>query len=177
MNRGKNIRTIQKIRKKGPKVGWGNLCGEYDSHASLKFFYYTKLTHTHTLVTYHLIFLPLFLIIPISQLLQNRNWEGKKKMALQAPTKSIPLPSSLAPATGNAGLRKPSDAFALKSSFFSPSLHLFLPAHHKSTTAPATAPKFTMRVASKQAYICRDCGYFYFFFKTVWFLSCEVFLA
>ncbi|KAI5660333.1 hypothetical protein M9H77_29126 [Catharanthus roseus] len=82
-------------------------------------------------------------------------------MALQAPTKSIPLPSSLAPATGNAGLRKPSDAFALKSSFFSPSLHLFLPAHHKSTTAPATAPKFTMRVASKQAYICRDCGYIY----------------
>ncbi|XP_038981242.1 uncharacterized protein LOC103699096 [Phoenix dactylifera] len=27
--------------------------------------------------------------------------------------------------------------------------------------APAAAPRFSMRVASKQAYICRDCGYIY----------------
>ncbi|GKC06431.1 rubredoxin domain-containing protein [Tanacetum coccineum] len=26
---------------------------------------------------------------------------------------------------------------------------------------PAAAPKFAMRTASKQAYICRDCGYIY----------------
>lgn len=80
-------------------------------------------------------------------------------MALQVPTKPIPSPSSLAP-TGNAGLRRPSDAFALKSSFFSPSIHLLLPARLRNS-APAAAPKFSMRVASKQAYICRDCGYIY----------------
>ncbi|XP_027121799.1 uncharacterized protein [Coffea arabica] len=80
-------------------------------------------------------------------------------MALQLPAKTIPSPSSLAP-TGNAGLRRPADAFALKSSFLAPSLHLLLPPHQGSG-APATAPKFSMRVASKQAYICRDCGYIY----------------
>ncbi|GAA0148900.1 hypothetical protein Leryth_023884 [Lithospermum erythrorhizon] len=73
-------------------------------------------------------------------------------------TNSIPSPSPLAP-TGNAGLRAPSDRFALKSSFYTPSLHLFAPPQLPS--APATAPRFTMRVASKQAYICRDCGYIY----------------
>ncbi|CAK9186887.1 unnamed protein product [Ilex paraguariensis] len=85
-------------------------------------------------------------------------------MALQAPTtslqttKSIPLTSPLSP-TGNAGLRRPSDRFALKSSFFSPSLHLLFPPPQFSV--PCIAPKFSMRVASKQAYICRDCGYIY----------------
>lgn len=74
-------------------------------------------------------------------------------MALQAPTITKKIPSSLGP-SGNAGLRRPSDAFALKSSFFSPSIHLLLP-----PGVAATVPKFSMRVASKQAYICRDCGY------------------
>ncbi|KAL8464503.1 hypothetical protein ACS0TY_034145 [Phlomoides rotata] len=61
---------------------------------------------------------------------------------------------------GNTGaLRRPSGgSYALKSSsYFSPSLHLLMPSTQLST-AP---PKFSMRLASKQAYICRDCGYIY----------------
>ncbi|CAI9113761.1 OLC1v1014430C1 [Oldenlandia corymbosa var. corymbosa] len=81
-------------------------------------------------------------------------------MALQAPTITKAIPSSLAPTGGNAGLRRPSDGFALKSTFFSPSVHLLRPPTAPSA-AVATAPKFSMRVASKQAYICRDCGYIY----------------
>lgn len=87
-------------------------------------------------------------------------------MALQSPSgvyaakSTILSPSTLSPAGSNAGLRRPSDVFALKSSFFSPSVHLLLPSHLQSGV-PATAPKFSMRVASKQAYICRDCGYIY----------------
>ncbi|KAH6781912.1 Rubredoxin-like superfamily protein [Perilla frutescens var. hirtella] len=81
-------------------------------------------------------------------------------MALAATTslhgaKSIAPP----PPPGTTGLRLASDRFALKSSFFSPSLHLLMPS--QLSTVPATAPKFSMRVASKQAYICRDCGYIY----------------
>ncbi|KAK7399294.1 hypothetical protein VNO78_10475 [Psophocarpus tetragonolobus] len=50
--------------------------------------------------------------------------------------------------------------FSLKSSFsFSGSLNLYLlPNHHHLTSAP---PRISMRLASKQAYICRDCGYIY----------------
>ncbi|XP_038683777.1 uncharacterized protein LOC119984082 [Tripterygium wilfordii] len=86
-------------------------------------------------------------------------------MALHVPittTKSSPIPSPLVP-TGNVGLRRLSDRFALKSSFFSSSysLHLLLPRHQKTRAAAATAPRISMRVASKQAYICRDCGYIY----------------
>ncbi|XP_058102878.1 uncharacterized protein LOC131246603 [Magnolia sinica] len=73
-------------------------------------------------------------------------------MALQAPT------LLKAPPLGHAsGLRGPSDRFALKSTFFSPSLHLLLPSQPPSSSAP----KFSMRVTTKQAYICRDCGYIY----------------
>ncbi|KAL2242782.1 uncharacterized protein LOC105158286 [Sesamum indicum] len=81
-------------------------------------------------------------------------------MAL-APT-SLHGAKSIAPPSppGNAGLRLPARPFALKSSsFFSPSLHLLMPP--QVSAAPATAPKFSMRVASKEAYICRDCGYIY----------------
>ncbi|KAK8658963.1 hypothetical protein V6N13_029182 [Hibiscus sabdariffa] len=81
-------------------------------------------------------------------------------MALQAPTLPSKPAYSLLAATPNAGLRAPSDRFALKSPFFSPSLHLLLPSRLPTYTA-STAPKFSMRVASKQAYICRDCGYLY----------------
>uniref|UniRef100_A0A5B6YSC2 Putative rub n=1 Tax=Davidia involucrata TaxID=16924 RepID=A0A5B6YSC2_DAVIN len=80
-------------------------------------------------------------------------------MALQA-TKSMPSTTPLLAPSGNVGLRRPSDRFALKSSFLSPSLHLFLPPHQQQPLVSA-APKFSMRVASKQAYICRDCGYIY----------------
>ncbi|GFP84749.1 rubredoxin [Phtheirospermum japonicum] len=66
---------------------------------------------------------------------------------------------SIAPPQGTTGLRLPADRFALKSSFFSPSLYKLMPS--QLSTVPATAPKFTMRVTSKQAYICRDCGYIY----------------
>ncbi|KAK9278276.1 hypothetical protein L1049_027841 [Liquidambar formosana] len=85
-------------------------------------------------------------------------------MALPAPTglqttKSLPTVSPLTP-TGNVGLRPPSDRFALRSSFFSPSLHLLVSTTHQQPL-PCAAPRFSMRVASKQAYICRDCGYIY----------------
>lgn len=82
-------------------------------------------------------------------------------MQLKAPSrshtiKSLPTTSTLAK-IGNAGLRRPSDLFVLKSSFFSPSLNLLLSPQQR---IPASAaPRFSMRVASKQAYICRDCGY------------------
>ncbi|KAK6924598.1 hypothetical protein RJ641_008924 [Dillenia turbinata] len=48
-----------------------------------------------------------------------------------------------------------------KSSFFSRSLQPLL-TPSRPPSAAASAPKFSMRVASsKQAYICRDCGYIY----------------
>ncbi|KAJ8772408.1 hypothetical protein K2173_027585 [Erythroxylum novogranatense] len=91
-------------------------------------------------------------------------------MALRVPTtrlhatKSSPPPSPLlAPTANSVGLRAPIDRFALKSSFFSPSLHLLLASttQHHAVASPSPAPRFSMRVASKQAYICRDCGYIY----------------
>ncbi|CAL9120497.1 unnamed protein product [Musa acuminata var. zebrina] len=88
-------------------------------------------------------------------------------MALQAPAglsstvapsrTSIPPPLLSAPPS-HAGLRCPSDRYALRSAFFSPSLQLLLSAPSRG---PAAAPRFSMRVVSKQAYICRDCGYIY----------------
>ncbi|XP_020233527.1 uncharacterized protein LOC109813697 [Cajanus cajan] len=68
-------------------------------------------------------------------------------MALQAPSLTV-----------NAGLRRPlMNPFALKSTFFSGSFNFNLHLH-PITSAP---PRISMRVASKQAYICRDCGYIY----------------
>ncbi|RWV90596.1 hypothetical protein GW17_00047184 [Ensete ventricosum] len=58
----------------------------------------------------------------------------------------------------NPPLRGPGDRYALRSAAFLPSLHLLLP---PPSRCPATAPRFSMRVTSKQAYICRDCGYVY----------------
>ncbi|GKD62237.1 rubredoxin domain-containing protein [Tanacetum coccineum] len=77
-------------------------------------------------------------------------------MALQTPLRLQASP--LAPAgSTNAGLRRPANVLAINSSFhLSPSLQLLLPRYK-----PAAAPKFAMRTASKQAYICRDCGYIY----------------
>ncbi|KAL6280796.1 hypothetical protein ACE6H2_017677 [Prunus campanulata] len=86
-------------------------------------------------------------------------------LQLQAPSTRSHLapPSPLAAPKGNAGLRPPSDRFALKSSFFSSSHSLLLlsPKQQQKSLASSAAPKFSMRVASKQAYICRDCGYIY----------------
>ncbi|CAN6718321.1 unnamed protein product [Malus baccata var. baccata] len=84
-------------------------------------------------------------------------------LQLQAPTTRNRLapPSPLAAPKGNAGLRQPSDSFALKSSFFSSSHHLLLLSPKLKPLASSSAPKFSMRVASKGAYICRDCGYIY----------------
>lgn len=49
----------------------------------------------------------------------------------------------------------------LRSSFSAPwSLRMPAPARRRVARA-ATAARITMRVASKQAYICRDCGYIY----------------
>ncbi|XP_076911499.1 uncharacterized protein LOC143569493 [Bidens hawaiensis] len=81
-------------------------------------------------------------------------------MALQTPLRPPPTTtrsSTLTTTTTNAGLRGSSNHVAMQSSFsLSPSLQLLLPRHR-----PASAPKFAMRTASKQAYICRDCGYIY----------------
>ncbi|MQM19162.1 hypothetical protein Taro_052162 [Colocasia esculenta] len=91
-------------------------------------------------------------------------------MALQAPAGLKPaamaMPKASAtplspPPGAQLGLRRPPDCHALRSSF-SPSVHLLLlPLRRGSPPSAATAPKFSMRVASKQAYICRDCGYIY----------------
>lgn len=57
-------------------------------------------------------------------------------------------------------LRPLSNPSTLKTSFFSRSLNLLLHPNQLQLTAYGP-PRFTMRVASKQAYICRDCGYIY----------------
>ncbi|KAF3441386.1 hypothetical protein FNV43_RR15300 [Rhamnella rubrinervis] len=81
-------------------------------------------------------------------------------LQLQAPTTTkTASPLSLLAPNGNAGLRRPSDRFALKSSFFSSSLNLLMSPQKQPLAA--SSPRFSMRVASKQAYICRDCGYIY----------------
>ncbi|KAH7867346.1 hypothetical protein Vadar_032287 [Vaccinium darrowii] len=68
----------------------------------------------------------------------------------------------LSPTGSNAGLRRPSNPFALKSSFFSTSLQLLLPPRpRRQPPRVSTAPRISMRLASKQSYICRDCGYIY----------------
>ncbi|XP_065873884.1 uncharacterized protein [Euphorbia lathyris] len=85
-------------------------------------------------------------------------------MAFHVPTRiqSVKTPAVLSPVSTNVGLRSPSDRFALKSSFFAPSIHLLLTSsNHQQQLLPSPAPKFSMRVASKQSYICRDCGYIY----------------
>ncbi|XP_072962762.1 uncharacterized protein [Typha angustifolia] len=86
-------------------------------------------------------------------------------MALQTPaglmTTKRTIPSTLSPPPGgHAGLRRPSDRHALRSAFYSPSIQLLLPPPRRAP-ATATAARFSMRVTSKQAYICRDCGYIY----------------
>lgn len=55
-------------------------------------------------------------------------------------------------------LRPLSNPSTLKTSFFSRSLNLLL--HPNQLQLAYGPPRFTMRVASKQAYICRDCGLF-----------------
>ncbi|KAH8486579.1 hypothetical protein H0E87_025547 [Populus deltoides] len=87
-------------------------------------------------------------------------------MALHAPirlqaTKTSPPPSLLAPNGNNVGLKAPTDRFALKSSFFSPSLHLLIASYNQQQPLASAAPRFSMRATTKQAYICRDCGYIY----------------
>ncbi|KAE9608616.1 hypothetical protein Lal_00020792 [Lupinus albus] len=77
-------------------------------------------------------------------------------LLLQAPTKS---PLSLV-STNNVGLRRPFNRFPMKSSSFIGSLSLLLHPnqYHLITSA---SPRISMRVASKDSYICRDCGYIY----------------
>ncbi|KAI4336406.1 hypothetical protein L6164_014937 [Bauhinia variegata] len=79
-------------------------------------------------------------------------------LQLQAPSATAKSPCSPGP-TGNAGLRRLPNFLALKSSFFSGSLNLFL--HPNQKLVIYGAPRISMRVTSKQAYICRDCGYIY----------------
>ncbi|WVZ51436.1 hypothetical protein U9M48_002584 [Paspalum notatum var. saurae] len=50
----------------------------------------------------------------------------------------------------------------LRTTFSAPwSLRMPAPARRRPVARAATAARITMRVASKQAYICRDCGYIY----------------
>ncbi|KAA0057733.1 rubredoxin family protein [Cucumis melo var. makuwa] len=53
-----------------------------------------------------------------------------------------------------------SNRLSLKSSFISP-LRKIPSLRRQNSVVAAASPKFSMRVASKQAYICRDCGYIY----------------
>ncbi|KAL9239411.1 hypothetical protein vseg_013737 [Gypsophila vaccaria] len=70
--------------------------------------------------------------------------------------KSWGIPSALAPSAGTSiGLRRPVDRFALRSSFSS------MPLTRVAGVGVGVRPRFSMRVASKQSYICRDCGYIY----------------
>jgi len=62
--------------------------------------------------------------------------------------------------TATPTLRPLSNPSTLKTSFFSRSLNLLL--HPNQLQVAYGPPRFTMRVASKQAYICRDCGLFSF---------------
>ncbi|KAI9114387.1 hypothetical protein K1719_014615 [Acacia pycnantha] len=85
---------------------------------------------------------------------------------LQVPTSSFHTPksissssSSLAPPPNAVGLRLPSNPFALKSSFFPGFVNLTLLPNHRNLLSKT--PRISMRVASKQSYICRDCGYIY----------------
>lgn len=118
----------------------------------------------------------LFLLSSLTSLSVNCVTHGnsKEKMALQlqAPTTctlhTTKCPPSLAPTGYNAGLRKPFNPFALKSSFFASSLNLLLhPNQHHLVTSGA--PRISMRVASKQAYICRDCGFHFIFSLTLYY--------
>lgn len=116
--------------------------------------------HDHSLsfFSYLLLLLSLSFVLSFCDpQLNNTARPQRAKMALQAPSlHCIP--------TVNGGLRRPSvNPFALKSSFFAGSLNLHLhPNHRHLTSAP---PRISMRVASKQAYICRDCGSAFIFFS------------
>nr|CAB3491665.1 unnamed protein product [Digitaria exilis] len=74
-------------------------------------------------------------------------------MALQAPS------LLRAPAAAERSAAAP----PLRSSFSAPwAVRVPAPAARRRVArAAATAARITMRVASKQAYICRDCGYIY----------------
>ncbi|KAJ7957159.1 Rubredoxin like [Quillaja saponaria] len=82
-------------------------------------------------------------------------------LQLQAPTTRLHTTksSSLLSPPGNAGLRGLSNGVALKPSFFYGSFNLLLSPTLKLVASGA--PRISMRVASKQSYICRDCGYIY----------------
>ncbi|XP_054792397.1 uncharacterized protein LOC129298031 [Prosopis cineraria] len=83
-------------------------------------------------------------------------------LQMQVPTATFHPPKSISSSFApppNAGLRSPSDPFALKSSFFCGSINLLLLPNHRNLISGA--PRISMRVASKQSYICRDCGYIY----------------
>uniref|UniRef100_A0A7C9DI87 Rubredoxin-like domain-containing protein n=1 Tax=Opuntia streptacantha TaxID=393608 RepID=A0A7C9DI87_OPUST len=76
-------------------------------------------------------------------------------VATAAAGKSWAVPSALAPPPAAAiSFRHRIDRLALRSSFSSLSSLFGLP-------RSAFRSRITMRVASKQAYICRDCGYIY----------------
>ncbi|KAJ3701526.1 hypothetical protein LUZ61_005231 [Rhynchospora tenuis] len=81
-------------------------------------------------------------------------------MALHAPPIGLKrsFPSLLKHQTSP---RSTPDRHALQSSFLSPSVQLLMSPPQQSQVKPATELKIVARVASKQAYICRDCGYIY----------------
>ncbi|GAB4845811.1 hypothetical protein Ancab_039220 [Ancistrocladus abbreviatus] len=78
----------------------------------------------------------------------------------KAPLLASPPPPGLGTCRSGLTLQRKPDGFPIRASsfFLSPSLDLFI-----TPSLSAALPKFSMRVASgsKQAYICRDCGYIY----------------
>ncbi|KAJ9163969.1 hypothetical protein P3X46_023588 [Hevea brasiliensis] len=138
---------------------------EHDSHASTCSPNSQLTLANLPLLSIHPLLSPRLFCLPTDSEVKKRSL-GAGKMSLHALTRiqaanPTPPPSILAPVRSNAGLRAPSDRFALKSSFFSPSLHLFVASNQHQRPIASAAPRFSMRVASKQAYICRDCGYIY----------------
>ncbi|XP_057970318.1 uncharacterized protein LOC131159433 [Malania oleifera] len=123
----------------GVSVG---LCGEYESHASS-----------------HDIFSSLLSSSPDCT-------EKKKKMALQMqmPMREV-VQSNTSKSKQLPAASHHRYALKLKSPFLfsSPSLNALLPSPPPPPPTPTSSPKLSisMRVASKQAYICRDCGYIY----------------
>jgi len=134
-----------------------------------RFHLLSKLPTLFTSTHHSLIPISLLFTVKRRQTVRKRRGKSPAKMALHAPirlqaTKTSPPPSLLAPNGNNVGLKGPTDRFALKSSFFSPSLHLLIASYNQQQPLASAAPRFSMRAATKQAYICRDCGYYLFSF-------------
>ncbi|PKA58929.1 ferredoxin-nitrite reductase [Apostasia shenzhenica] len=76
------------------------------------------------------------------------------------PAKGTP-PILWPPPANPSSLQRPSNRYALRSAFLSTAFQLLHPPPPATAGGCGSRPGFSMRVASRQAYICRDCGYIY----------------